>query len=57
MNCSHFCAVSSFAPCRIPTFSRALLMFWVPRLVVERVVYHIESDVENKTSRSRHPDW
>lgn len=29
--------------------------FWVPRAAVERLVYHIESDVENKTSRSRRP--
>lgn len=34
---------------------RTSRQFWVPRASVERWVYHIESDVENKTSRSRRP--
>lgn len=34
---------------------RTSRQFWVPRASVERWVYHIESDVENKTSRSWRP--
>lgn len=46
------CSMSTCS--RPPRFSpRTLTVFWVPRAAVERVVYHIESDVENKTSRSR----
>lgn len=35
------------------TSLRTLPVFWVPRVAVERLVYHIEPDVENKTSRSQ----